>query len=45
MNPNIDDDGNWGCPVCKESFDPNSDWMATDFKHHMVVHARRGQTS
>jgi len=42
-SPVIDKDGNWSCPLCRELFDANSDWMATNFKQHMVVHARRGQ--
>ena len=45
MNPKIDENGNWICTICKESFDANSDWMATNFIHHMIKHARRGQTS
>jgi len=42
--PKLYESGNWGCPVCEEVFDANDDWMATKFKHHMVVHARRGET-
>ena len=45
MKPNIDKDGNWGCPLWEESLDANSNWMATNFKHHMLVHARRGETN
>ena len=45
MNPNVDENGNWGCPICDESFDANSDWMATEFKYHMVKHARRGENT
>jgi len=43
MKVTIDKEGNWICPLCTELFDANDDWMATKYKHHMVIHARRGQ--
>lgn len=40
MNKIIDDDGNWICPICKELFDKNSDWMATNYNQHMFKHSK-----
>jgi len=44
MKP-IYDNGDWICPVCKEFFDANDDWMATKYRMHMIVHARRGENT
>jgi len=36
-------DGNMKCEICDEVFDANGDWMMSDYKQHMILHARRGE--